>query len=275
VPTTERDDGVSIYWETSGEGPLVVLVPYVNALPDVWAGITEDLARDHRVLRYDGRGTGRSTRRGPYDAKTAAADLAAVIEDAGGPAVVIAIADAIMPSVRAGAERPDLVTAVVGTGTAPLRVEAFSGTDAMAASSAVVKALLEQLGTDYRGALRTLLTAANPQASEDEVRERIGRQVEHSPQEAAVGRLRAWAEADAEAERLGAEMGERLVICATDNIAGPWFPDADELIRIVGERLPQARLERIADGLVSRPDETAGLVRELAASRSEPLRPST
>jgi hypothetical protein len=145
----------------------------------------------------------------------------------------------------------------------------------MAASSAVVRALLEQLGTDYRGALRTLLTAANPQASEDEVRERIGRQVEHSPQEAAVGRLRAWAEADAEAERLGAEMGERLVISATDNIAGPWFPDADELIRIAGERLPQARLERIADGLVSRPDETAGLVREIVAGGSEPLRPPT
>jgi pimeloyl-ACP methyl ester carboxylesterase len=272
MASTEREDGVSLYWETSGEGPLVVLVPYVNAFPDVWAGITEELAHDHRVLRYDGRGTGQSTRRGPYDAETAAGDLAAVIGDAGGPAVVIAIADAIMPAVRVGAERSDLVTAVVGIATAPVRIEAFSGTDAMAASSAVTGALLEQLGTDYRGALRTLLSAANPQMGEDEVRERVGRQIEHSPQEAAVGRLRAWTEVDAELEGLGVEMGERLWICTTDNVAGPWFPDADEMAPIIGERLPQAHVERIADGIVSRPDETAKLVREIVALRAEPVR---
>jgi pimeloyl-ACP methyl ester carboxylesterase len=266
VPSVERDDGVSIHWEMSGDGPLVVLVPYVNAFPDVWAGIIADLERDHRVLRYDARGTGESTRRGPYDPETAAADLEAVIEAAGGPAVVIAIADAILASVHAGAARPDLVTAVLGTATAPLATSAFAGTDAMAASSAVVGALIEQLGTDYRGALRTLLTAANPQMSDEEVRERVRRQEAHSPQEAAVERLRNWAEVDPGVELLGVELGDRLWMSATDNVAGPWFPGAEELIRIAGERFPEAHLERIEDGLVSRPDETAALVRRITGA---------
>lgn len=264
VPTIERDDGVEIYFEERGEGPLVVLVPYVNALPDVWTGLTGELEHDHRVVRFDGRGTGRSTRRGPYDPETAAGDLEAVVGAAGGPAVLVAIADAIMPAVLAGAKRPEAVTAVVGTATAPLNLKAFAGTDAMAASATVVEALLDQLDLDYRGALRSLLTAANPQMSEDELRERMQLQAEHSPQEAAVGRLRAWVDSDV--ERSGLELGDRLWITATENVAGPWFPEVEDFLRVVGERIPEANLVRVADGIVSRPDETAELVRRITSS---------
>jgi pimeloyl-ACP methyl ester carboxylesterase len=263
VPTVQRDDGIELYYEERGNGPAVVLVPYVNALPGVWTALTEDLESDHRVVRYDGRGTGRSTRRGPYDPETGAGDLEAILDVAGGPAVLVAIADSILSAVRVGAQRPEAVSAVIATATAPLSVGAFAGTDSMAASPTVVAALIEQIGNDYRGALRTLLRAANPQMSEDEVRQRVKVQADHSSREAAVGRLRAWAEADDEG--FGRELGDRLWITATENVAGPWFPGPDDFLRVVAERFPEARLSRIDDGIVSRPDETAELVRRITS----------
>ena len=64
----------------------------------------------------------------------------------------------------------------------------------MAASDTVVGALLSMFETDYRGALRSLITSVNPQMSEDEVRRRVQLQAEYQPQEVAVARLRAWVE---------------------------------------------------------------------------------
>ena len=43
-------------------------------------GLIDDLVTDHRVVTYDLRGSGQSTRQGPYDVDTDAADLAALIE---------------------------------------------------------------------------------------------------------------------------------------------------------------------------------------------------
>ena len=43
----------------------MVLAPYSNFHPTVYDPIAAELAPDHRIVRYDDRGAGQSTPRGP------------------------------------------------------------------------------------------------------------------------------------------------------------------------------------------------------------------
>jgi pimeloyl-ACP methyl ester carboxylesterase len=269
MPRIARQGGVEIHWEARGEGPVVVVVPHWSGVPEVFDPLIGALGDDLRVARYDARGTGESTRTGPHDMDTGAGDLETVLEAVGGPAVLVGIADAPSFAARAGARRPDLVAGLVGIAGAPVSREMFLGTDSMVGSDAVVDAFLDMIETDYRGAIRSLMTAANPQMSEDELRDRVQQQVDYCPREAAIGRLRAWIAADP--TEAGLELGERLWLLYADDVAGPWFPKPREYVRRVSEVLPQARLHHIEEGIVSRPDLTAELVRTVAA----PLRAET
>jgi hypothetical protein len=134
----------------------------------------------------------------------------------------------------------------------------------MVASESVVDAFLSMAETDYRGAVRSLAAAGNPQMSDDEVRERVRLQVEHQPQECAVERLRAWAEDDA--SEYGRQCGDRLWLLYSDDMGGGWFPVGDEGRRLARRLFPEAHVERIEDGIISRPDLTAAIVREVAVS---------
>ena len=51
----------------------------------------------------------------------------------------------------------------------------------------------------------------------------------------------------------------------TDGLTGSWFPTGTELAEVVGRLLPEANVAQIADGWVSRPDETAAVVRRITA----------
>src|SRR5438552_17382347 len=86
MPRLERPDGVELHWEERGQGPLVVLAPYWSGHPGVYEALLLDLARDHRVVTWDARGTGQSTPAGPYDMETDCSDLAAIVDQAGGDA---------------------------------------------------------------------------------------------------------------------------------------------------------------------------------------------
>src|SRR5436190_21010021 len=105
MPALTRPDGAEIHWEERGEGSVVVLVPYWSGHPAVYHGLTSDLARDHRMVTYDARGTGDSSRVGPYDMETDGADLEALIEEAGSPAVLLSVANGANVATRAGARR--------------------------------------------------------------------------------------------------------------------------------------------------------------------------
>ena len=150
--------------------------------------------------------------------ETGAADLEAVLEAAGGSAVVVALADCVNRAVRVAASRPDLVEALVVPGGNPAGRRSLEGTDAMVSSDTVVDAMISMVETDYRGAVRSLTTAGNPQMSEDEVRERVKLQVAYQPQETAASRLRAWAEDDA--AEPGRQCGDRLWLLTPTTPAG-------------------------------------------------------
>ncbi len=264
MPYLERPDGIEIYWEERGSGPLVVLANQFFGYPEVYQGLIDDISRDHRVVTYDLRGTGRSTRSGPYSMVTDAADLTALLEELGGGALVYGMGDGCNRAVKVAAEHPDLVRAIVTSGGNPVGQVAARGTESLAASPSVLQALLSMMDTDYRAALNTMIANANPDTSEEEVRERVNRIVAHCPHEAAAPRLHDWIHDETSLEDSRA-VGDRLVMLEFGGT--PWFNE--ELLPITRKLLPEARIEEVEAGVISRPDIAAEVVRRITAA--EPL----
>ena len=180
-----------------------------------------------------------------------------------GGAVLVTTADGPHRAVRAASRHPDLVEAVVCVGGPPISRSTFPDAEAMASSETVVDALLEMATTDYRAALRSLTTSANPQMTEQEIRERIDTQSEYATQEASLARLRAWTDADSTEHSRA--LGDRLWILHAPGLGGGWFPTGRELESIVTRTLPEAQLEEIDNGMLSRPDQTADVVRRITS----------
>jgi pimeloyl-ACP methyl ester carboxylesterase len=255
-------DGVGLHWEERGAGPTVLLAAQWSYHPMLWDPIIAELEGDHRIVRYDERGTGKSDRSGPYDLETSSADLEVVAEAAGGsPAVAIGLMDGENKAVRVAARRPDLISHVIGPGGAPLARGTLEGSDAMIASDTVVGAFMQQLETDYRSAIRAMVESANPDMPQDEVRARVAGQVEHVPMEVAAARVREWAE-DEGAAVPGRELGDRLVILLSDAITGGWWPGPDMMRPLLRKHFPDAVVKTVENGIISRPDLTAAEVRK-------------
>ena len=255
----ERPEGVEIHWESHGEGPTVVLAHHtLFSYPWVYERLIDDLTRDHRVVIYDPRGCGQSSRRGPYDVDTDAADLQAVVEVAGGAAVGIVVGDGLNRGARVAVARPDLIPrliAIVPGAAMVLPRAELRGSGVMAGSDSVMDMLLQMLSTDPRAALRTILAAINPGLEEDELRERLDRVTAYLSAEAATERANAWLEDDLSA--LVSTLGERIWILHGGS--DPLFEGA--LGERVAELFPRARLQALADGPISRPELTAAFVR--------------
>jgi pimeloyl-ACP methyl ester carboxylesterase len=266
MPDLNRPDGIDIHWEERGEGPLVVLAPFFNHHPGAFANLIADLTRDHRVARYDARGTGESTRGGPHDIETGAADLEAVIERSGPPAVVVTGGDGLNRALRVAAQRPDLISAILGVGmSSPVGFKDMHRyTDAMGTSDSVIELITEQLRRDYRGALRATVALTNPQMSEDEIRARVDAQASYCAAETAAAQFQAWRDDDPlEASR---RLGDRLWLAWIPDVFGPLFPPLPEMQDMAARMFPEARVEIVEDGIVSRPDLTATIVRRITAS---------
>jgi pimeloyl-ACP methyl ester carboxylesterase len=257
VPFVEREGGVSLFWQDWGEGPGLLITHSYIQHPKVFEGLLTDLQQGHRMIRYDPRGTGESTRRGPFDPATDVADLIAVVEAAGPIAAVIANGDATNRAAHAAAQRPELIPYVVSLETVPLMPGQAEGTDALVGSGGVLDALVSTMRLDYRTGLIAAIERGNPSMTEDQLRERVDATVAYLSHEASVARLEAWIK-DAPGDDPRA-LGERLVVAYQG--AGAWFPA--ELIERAHELLPEARLVKLEAGPISRPDLTAAVIRDV------------
>ena len=232
--------------------------------PSVFGGLIELLRENHRVITYDPRGIGASSGDGPYTIAADAEDLAAVIDHAcDEPAVIVTMADGGNRTVKVAVDHPHLVRAVVCVAGNPVSRTAIEDGDGLAASESVIEALLSMMDTDYRGALRTMISTANPDLDEDAVRERVNLSAERCPQSAAAPRMRSWVGDEAlDASRA---VGDKLWIL--EDGTNPWFM---ETTRRTAELLPDAHVHLVENGAVSRPDIAAG---SSPSSRGSP-RPS-
>lgn len=260
MPQLQRPDGATIHWEETGAGPGVLVSRIAYGYPETLRGLIEDLAADHRVVVPDLRGTGGSSRRGPYDFGTDVADFTAVLREIGGARVAIGLGDGALRSVELAARSPDLLESVVLSGYAPLFRDERRETRGLAGSAQVLGALLRLVETDYRAGLRTILETGNPGLDEASIRRRVDGSAAHCSHEAAVARLRSWIELDVGDSALA--LGDRLWIL--HHPRNPWFPA--ELAERIPELLPEARLQRVEDGALTRPDLTAEVVRRITGA---------
>ena len=262
MPFTERPDGTRLHWWEEGEGPgLLVVASYIQH-PRVLEGLLAELRADHRIVRYDVRGAGESTRQGPFDMNTDVEDLIAVTESAGPFAAVLTNGDATNRSVHAAARRPELFPAVVSMETVPLLPGQAAGTESLISSVSVLDALVGMMRADYRSGLSASVQRGNPQYSVDEVRERVDATAAYIDHDAAVGRLEAWIGDDPGDDPRS--LGDRLVIAYEG--AGGWFPT--ELTERGMDVMPDARFVKLEGGAISRPDLTAAVVREVTGASS-------
>lgn len=108
--------GGTLAYELSGaEGPLVVLAHGMGDSRQAFRFLVPDLvAAGYRVASVDLRGCGESSATwASYTRTEIAADLTALIEHLGGPAVLVGHSIAGGAATIAGATSPDLITAVV------------------------------------------------------------------------------------------------------------------------------------------------------------------
>jgi pimeloyl-ACP methyl ester carboxylesterase len=108
-------DGGRIAYEVSGSGPLVVCVPGMGDVRQVYRSTVPALvAAGYRVAAFDLRGHGESdTTFGAYDDPAAARDLLALVEHLDGPAVVLGSSMGAAAAVLAAVERPAAIAGFV------------------------------------------------------------------------------------------------------------------------------------------------------------------
>lgn len=76
-----RIGAIELHYEEAGEGTPLVLIHGLGNDLHLWDGIVPDLAKHHRVLRFDVRGFGLSDKpAGPYSAGLLAQDVAAFLD---------------------------------------------------------------------------------------------------------------------------------------------------------------------------------------------------
>jgi pimeloyl-ACP methyl ester carboxylesterase len=79
-----RNGTVKLYWESVGQGPPVLLVAGRGMTVDGWWATIPVLARSFRVITFDNRDTGQSSRLSwPYSVAQMAEDAVAVLDAAG------------------------------------------------------------------------------------------------------------------------------------------------------------------------------------------------
>lgn len=262
MPFVEREEGNSIYWEEEGEGPGLLFAPSYIQHPAVFEGLLNELRTNHRVVRYDPRGCGESTRRGPFDMRTDVEDLIAVAEAVGPVAAVVGNGDGSNRAIHAAAERPDVLPLVLSLETVPLSPGQASGTEALVGSGEVLDALMGMMRTDFRTGLTATIARGNPDMSPDDIRERVDQTVAYIDHDAAVERLEAWIHDQPGDDPV--KLGDRLVVIYEG--AGAWFPA--ELTERAMEVYPRARFIRVEGGAISRPELTARAVGALTGAEA-------
>ncbi|HZD70398.1 MAG TPA: alpha/beta hydrolase, partial [Actinomycetes bacterium] len=133
-------DGVKVFYQVFGTGePTVVLLPTWSIIHSrQWKMQVPHLARRHRVVTFDGRGSGRSDRPAGVEAyrpRQFTADALAVMDATGADrAVLVALSAGAMWALELGAMHPARVAGIVFVGPAlplvpgnPKRAHSFTG----------------------------------------------------------------------------------------------------------------------------------------------------
>jgi pimeloyl-ACP methyl ester carboxylesterase len=118
LPTVTSKDGTKIAFDTVGSGPVVILVngaiAYRRAFEDrTLEQLAELLGSHFTVYNYDRRGRGESGNTLPFAKQREIEDIQALIEDAGGKAMVVGFSSGGAVSLETAAATPGISKVVV------------------------------------------------------------------------------------------------------------------------------------------------------------------
>jgi pimeloyl-ACP methyl ester carboxylesterase len=85
-------DGVEIYYEVHGEGPVILLSHGYGSTSQMWQGQVEPLSRDHKLVIWDMRGHGQSDYpqdQSLYSEEATVADMAALLDAVGAKTAIV------------------------------------------------------------------------------------------------------------------------------------------------------------------------------------------
>jgi hypothetical protein len=156
---------------------------------------------------------------------------------------------------------PDLVC-VQPAAAAILPRSELRKAEVMGGSDSVVEMLTKMMRTDQRAAVRTLLAAVNPELSEDDLRERVAHVGSYVSPESTLERTEAWVADDASEHSRA--LGDRLRILHPGS--EPIYEGA--LAARVTELYPEAHVEEVPGGPISRPDLFAARIRRVTGVKA-------
>src|SRR5579872_2708955 len=85
-------DGVNIYYETHGEGPVVLLSHGYSATSQMWRGQIEALSQKNKLVIWDMRGHGQSDYpedQAAYSEEATVADMVALLDEVGAKTAIV------------------------------------------------------------------------------------------------------------------------------------------------------------------------------------------
>ena len=91
MPMLNRD-GVGLYYEVHGEGPVILLTHGYSATSQMWKGQIEPLSKDHKLVIWDMRGHGQSDSPedpAAYSEPATVADMAALLDHVGAKDAIV------------------------------------------------------------------------------------------------------------------------------------------------------------------------------------------
>jgi pimeloyl-ACP methyl ester carboxylesterase/DNA-binding CsgD family transcriptional regulator len=178
-------DGRRLAYSTLGDGPPIVFGPrWVSHLEEEWVDVNqrafyENVARTHRVLRFDRLGCGLSSRELEPRPNIASESrqLEAVIDAAGGSAVVFASSCCCLAVSQLAVRRPSSVTKLIYFGGYAARDDIPHATK---------RSLIEFVRTNWSLGAQMLAGLLDPHASGDEIAEYTRQQRRAASAEAAA-----------------------------------------------------------------------------------------
>jgi 3-oxoadipate enol-lactonase len=114
VTRAHTADGIGIHIESCGQGPTVVLIHGLGYATWAAAPLRDRLARRHRFVTFDNRGSGRSDKPvGPYSIRLLAEDAASVIAHVGAPVHLIGYSMGGYIALTVALRHPHLVRSLI------------------------------------------------------------------------------------------------------------------------------------------------------------------
>jgi pimeloyl-ACP methyl ester carboxylesterase len=135
-------DGVNLYYEVHGDGPVILLTHGYSATSQMWQGQVAPLSKGHKLVTWDMRGHGQSdypADQGEYSEEKTVADMAALLDAVGAKtAIVGGLSLGGYMSLAFAATHPERVRAllIIDTGPGYKKDEARDGWNANAIRTA-------------------------------------------------------------------------------------------------------------------------------------------